>query len=223
MPFSRKFKKIMRLPDEGDRIGGFSVDSSSVEHSYIKGSNPRRYEYPVRLTVRKEGDEKKKDVEDAFKPLLTQQNVRTTSGFGNPYTCGIERLRISSIGIGRFSIKALGHCTRIPKETNGNEPELEQKTLEARALEVYSAMFQRNDSSVEIEGVEYPLMKTSASKIRHVKIGSYTFIEQNPNKASRWGEMAQKEHRILWVCRGPAYLYQVLDGRFRSLRKKKKN
>jgi hypothetical protein len=189
VPFSKKFKKIMKLPSKEDKIGEFFVESSSVEHIHIKGSNPRRYDYPVRLTVRGEGDEQ--DVGNTFKQLLSQQHVRTTSGYGNPYTCGIGNMQITPIGEERFLIEALGHCTRIPIKVNRKDRESEQKTLESRSLEVYDAMFQRNESSVKIEGVEYTFSKTSASKIRHVKIGNYTFIEQNPQKASRWGAMAQ--------------------------------
>ncbi|UCD96973.1 MAG: hypothetical protein JSV35_02675 [Candidatus Bathyarchaeota archaeon] len=209
----------MKFPDEGSQIGGFFVESSSVEHVHVKRSNPRRYEYPVKLIVHGEGDEQ--DVRNAFKQLLSQQHMKTTSGYGNPYTCGIGEMHITSIDDGRFLIEALGYCTRTPIKANGKDLESEQKTLEITALKVYDALFQRNESSVKIERIEYPVMKTSASKIRHVKVGSYTFIEQNPQKASRWGTMAQKGHRILWVCRGPAYLYQVVDGQFRSLRKKK--
>jgi hypothetical protein len=220
VPFSKKFRKIMKFPEKGSKIEGFVVESSTVEHIHVKGSNPRRYEYPVKLIVHGEGDEQ--DVRRDFKKLLSQQHVKTSSGYGNPYTCGIGGMRITPIDDERFLIEALGHCTRIPIEANKRDHESEEKMLESRALKVYDAMFQRNESSVKIKGIEYPLLKTSASKIRHVKIGSYTFIEQNPQKASRWGAMAQNGHRILWVCKGPAYLYQVMDGQFRSLRKKKK-
>ena len=209
----------MSFPKEGDKIGDFSVDSLLVEHVYIKGSKPRRYEYPVKIIVFGQGDER--DVENAFRQLLNQKNVRTTSGYGNPYTCDIGKMKISPQE-GGFLIEALGCCVRAPSEGHSEEAKSELKKLESRALGVYNAMFQTHDSSVDIEGVTYPFEKTSASKIKYVKIGGYTFIEQNPKKASRWGEMAQKGHKIMWVCKGPAFLYQVMDGQFRNLRRKRK-
>ena len=96
------------------------------------------------------------------------------------------------------------------------------ENLREKALAAYTGIFNDQDF-IEVSGKRYYLQYTSFQQLRKFTIEGYNYIEQNPNKASRWGEMAQKGHRILWVCRGPAYLYQVVDGQFRSLRKKKKN
>ncbi len=58
---------------------------------------------------------------------------------------------------------------------------------------------------------------------RQIMIEGYTFIEHNPRKDSRWGKMAQEGHRIMWVCRGRAYLYRVMDGRFLALKRDKRS
>jgi DNA ligase D-like protein (predicted 3'-phosphoesterase) len=220
MPFSKKFQKIMSFPKEGDTMKLFTVESLSVHHVYIKGSKPRNYEYPVKMTVRGKGSTK--DVRTAFTPLLSQKNIRTTSGYGNPYSCDIGEVTISKIGEEQFSIEAKGRCTRVPDEVHREYVAAKQKKLEERALRVYDALFQDQDA-VAIDGVLHRFNQTSASKIRFVKIEGYTFIEQNPRKDSKWGNMAQEGHKIMWVCKGPAYLYRVMDGQFLTLRRGKRS
>ena len=220
MPFSKKFQKIMGFPKEGDTMKQFTVESLSVHHVYIKGSRPRSYEYPVKMAVRGKGSTK--DVRTAFTPLLSQKNIRTTSGYGNPYSCDIGEVTISKIGEEQFSIEAKGRCTRVPDEVHREYVAAKQKELEERALRVYEALFQDQDA-VEIDGVIHRFNRTSASKIRLVKIEGYTFIEQNPRKDSKWGSMAQDGHNIMWVCKGPAYLYRVMDGQFLTLRRGKRS
>jgi hypothetical protein len=113
MPFSKKFKKIMGFPKEGDNVKQFTVESLSVDHVYIKGSKPRRYEYPIRVIVRGKG--RREDVKVAFDPLLSQKNIGTTSGYGNPYSCDIGEVKMSKIGEERYSIEAKGCCTRVSR------------------------------------------------------------------------------------------------------------
>jgi len=216
MPFSKRFKKIMGFPKGGDTVKQFTVESLSVDHVYVKGSKPRRYEYAVKMVVRGKGS--KEDVRTAFDPLLSQKNIGTTSGYGNPYSCDIGEVTISKIGDEQFSIEAKGRCTRVSDEVHREYVAAGQKKLEEMALRVYEALFQDQDA-VEIDGVVHRFSQTSASKIRFVKIEGYTFIEQNPRKDSKWGNMAQEGHRILWVCRGPAYLYRVMDGQFLTLKR----
>jgi hypothetical protein len=220
MPFSKKYKKIMEFPKEGDTVKQFIVESLSVDHVYIKRSKPRRYEYSIEMVVRGKGS--KEDVKAVFDPLLSQKNVRTTSGYGNPYSCDIGEVKISKIDEEKYSIEAKGFCIRVSDEVHRQYMAARQKKLEETALKVYEALFQDQDA-VEIDNIIHRFSKTSASKIRFVKIEGYTFIEQNPNKDSKWGNMAQEGHRIMWVCRGPAYLYHVVDGQFSKLKRTKKS
>ena len=89
------------------------------------------------------------------------------------------------------------------------------------ALKVFNAIFEER-SLVEIEGVIYPIRETSRSNLRYVNIDGTSFIEQNPDKASRWAKMAQEGHKIMWVLRGRRYLARVMDGVFLDLKRKEK-
>ncbi len=95
------------------------------------------------------------------------------------------------------------------------------KNLRNVALKVFKAIFEEH-SSVEIEGVIYPIKETSKSNLRYVNIEGNSFIEQNPDKASRWAKMAQEGHKIMWVLRGRRYLARVMDGVFLDLKGKEK-
>jgi hypothetical protein len=91
--------------------------------------------------------------------------------------------------------------------------------VEEVARLVYDAIFQ-DVSSVEIGGGEYPIKKTSKSKVRLVEYDGFTYIEQNPHKSSQWAKESQEGHKIMWVMRGRQYLARIRDGKFLDLRKK---
>ncbi len=91
--------------------------------------------------------------------------------------------------------------------------------IEKNAQIIYDAIFQ-DKSSVEIDGEEYQIQKTSKSKVRLVKYGGLTFIEQNPFKSSWWAREAQSGHQIMWVMRERQYLARIRDGKFLDLSKK---
>jgi hypothetical protein len=95
----------------------------------------------------------------------------------------------------------------------------EIEEVEEVARLVYEAIFQ-DMPSVEIGGEEYPIKKTSKSKVRLVEYDSFTYIEQNPHKSSQWAKEAQEGHQIMWVMRGRQYLARIRDGKFLDLRKK---
>ena len=84
------------------------------------------------------------------------------------------------------------------------------------ALLVFKAIF-ANEESVEIEFNLYPIEKTRASKIRFVKLGGYTFIEQNPFKISPWGKETEEGHQTVWVMKGNKYIARVRDGKFQEI------
>ena len=52
---------------------------------------------------------------------------------------------------------------------------------------------------MRIEEKEYPVDRTPRSGVRVVEMGKIVFLEQNPEKDSRWGEFARQGHKILWV------------------------
>ncbi len=88
--------------------------------------------------------------------------------------------------------------------------------LRETALRVYTAIFERRDS-VELDGVTYLIKKTSKNKLRSVEIEGLTFIEQNPNKESRWAQLAREGHQIMWAMRGRQYIARIMDGSFLDL------
>ena len=93
------------------------------------------------------------------------------------------------------------------------------KNLEEVALKAFKSIFE--GGSVEVEGVFYTVEETARSKLRRVSIEGYSFIEQNPEKASRWAQMAREGHSIIWVMKGKRYVARVEDGRFYDFRKEK--
>ena len=93
----------------------------------------------------------------------------------------------------------------------------ENKTKEI-ALKVYDAVFGNRDQ-VEIRGDSFKVTKTSQLRLRVVKVGNYTFLEQNPEKDSVWGKMAHEGHKILWVLEDDDYIAQVRDGAYHSWNK----
>jgi hypothetical protein len=56
-------------------------------------------------------------------------------------------------------------------------------------------------SSVEVNGKQIPVRRTSARRFRTVAFEidgrEYQAIEQNPEKPSRWGQLAKKGHKVV--------------------------
>jgi len=51
------------------------------------------------------------------------------------------------------------------------------------------------------------------SGLRHVKLpGGAILVEQNPDKASEWAELARHGRRVAWAMRAGQYLARVVDG-----------
>jgi len=72
--------------------------------------------------------------------------------------------------------------------------------IKTAALIIYQVIF-ADEESVEIEFNIYPIEKTKTSKMRYVKLGGYTFMEQNPFRISPWGK-EEEGHQTLWVMKG---------------------
>jgi hypothetical protein len=89
--------------------------------------------------------------------------------------------------------------------------------LEEKCLKIYNSIFQ-GDKRVEIEEIEYPIRKFS-SGIKYVDLFGYRFIEQNRNKKSEWGKKSREGHKIMWIIKGRRYIGQILDGKYKDLKK----
>ena len=88
--------------------------------------------------------------------------------------------------------------------------------LEERALKIFDAIF-ANQTEVELDEGIYRIGKTR-SGLRCVSISGIFYIEQNPNKSSRWAKQAQSGHQIMWGIKGRVYILQVVDGNFKQLK-----
>lgn len=70
-------------------------------------------------------------------------------------------------------------------------------------LEVLSFVARQMMSSeiVELDGETFPVRRTSAAHLRTVAFTieghTYTAIEQNPDKPSRWGQLARAGHQVV--------------------------
>ena len=84
-------------------------------------------------------------------------------------------------------------------------------------MKIFSAIFERK-RSVEIDEIEY-LIKKFSSGIKYVDLFGYRYIEQNRNKKSEWGKKAREGHRIMWIIKGRRYIAQILDGKYKDLKK----
>ena len=55
--------------------------------------------------------------------------------------------------------------------------------------------------------------KFQRSGLRYVSLPEgAVLIEQNPEKASEWADLARKGHRVAWAMRDGQYLARVVDG-----------
>ncbi|MFX1515342.1 MAG: hypothetical protein ACFFC6_03475 [Promethearchaeota archaeon] len=91
------------------------------------------------------------------------------------------------------------------------------ESLKEASLKIFEAIF-TNQHGVEIEGRLYPIHQTKTG-LRNVTYSGIWFIEQNPQKESRFAKMAQEGHQILWGLKKRTYVLRVMDGKFLLLKK----
>ena len=85
------------------------------------------------------------------------------------------------------------------------------------ALRVFHAVFE-NQESVIIEDKRYSVRKTPRMGLRIVEAGKFVFLEQNPEKDSRFGVMARQGKKILWVIEDGDYAAFVIDGEYHGFK-----
>jgi hypothetical protein len=212
LPFSKKYRKEMGFPKEGEVVVRFKVESVSIEHHAAYTDKLARYEYPTQLIV--EGEGTVDDVKEAFQKYFEVEKT-IMSSYGNPYQCEPGKMYVQSLDRNRFKIEARGSCVRVLEEKTQTEKSID---LGEAALRAFDAIFDDHES-VDIDEEKYLIERTPRANLRFVKIDKYTFLEQNPSKSSRWAKMAREGHRILWILVGRRYLGQVRDGMFYDFRK----
>ena len=211
MPVSRSYWKGMGFPKEGDVVGGFRVESVSVEHASAYTDKLARYEYPTKIVVK--GDGTVDDVKEAFAKFFeAEKTIR--SSYGSPYQCKPGKMVIRHLGEKTFRIEALGSCERALEDGPKAEESFDLKEVTLKAFETIF----NDHESLNVNGQDYSVERTGGG-LRYVRIGKYTFLEQNPMKSSRLAKLANEGHKILWVLEGQRYLAQVMDGVFHDFRK----
>lgn len=92
------------------------------------------------------------------------------------------------------------------------------ENLKKKALKIFKKMFSNADQ-VEIDGDSYSINTYSPSGVKHVDIGKYRFIEQNPKKDSHWAKKAQRGDEIMWILKDWDYIGQIHNGEYKDFRK----
>jgi hypothetical protein len=87
--------------------------------------------------------------------------------------------------------------------------------IKTAALLIYQAIF-ADEESVEIEFNIHPIEKTRVAKMRYVKLGGYSFTEQNPFRITPWGK-EEEGHQILWVMKDKKVVAKVRDGIYQDI------
>jgi hypothetical protein len=88
--------------------------------------------------------------------------------------------------------------------------------LEKRALKIFDAIFS-DRPEVDLEEGTYRIGKTRGG-LRSVTIEGIFYIEQNPQKKSRWAKEVQAGHQIMWGIKNRVYVLHVVDGVFKQLK-----
>jgi len=91
--------------------------------------------------------------------------------------------------------------------------------LEELTKRISKAIFNNEKVVIINENEEYPIKTYKGSGVRYVDIAGYSFLEQNPLKPSRYGEMARSGKKIIWVTKNHKYYARLIDDKFVMLKK----
>jgi NADPH-dependent ferric siderophore reductase len=90
-------------------------------------------------------------------------------------------------------------------------------TLEEALRRVWRATMVENAPAVEVEGQTYPVRTTPKKRLRQV---DFVFhhqelrgLEQNPETASRWAQLARRGHQVMQFLSAGRYVANVVDGK----------
>jgi hypothetical protein len=89
--------------------------------------------------------------------------------------------------------------------------------FDAAIVSVWRQVLVDRSRSVSLDGGAYPVRKTPKHGFAQVdfKLGGQTLrgLEQNPQTASRWAQMARKGANVMQFLAGGRYLAVVADGK----------
>ena len=90
-------------------------------------------------------------------------------------------------------------------------------SLEDAVLSVWQQVFAENAKSVTLDGVSFPIRRTSRSKLREVdfKFGGTALrgVEQNASTNSRWAKLAREGKKVMQFLADRRYVAVVVDGK----------
>jgi hypothetical protein len=90
-------------------------------------------------------------------------------------------------------------------------------SLEDAVLSVWQQVFAENAKSVMLDGVSFPIRRTSRSKLREVdfKFGDTALrgVEQNASTNSRWAKLAREGKKVMQFLADGRYVAVVADGK----------
>ena len=89
--------------------------------------------------------------------------------------------------------------------------------LEETLISVWHQALVENSKTVALESGDYPVRRTSRSKLREV---DFRFeeqmlrgVEQNPNTKSRWAHFAREGKNVMQFLSEGRYIANVIDGK----------
>jgi NADPH-dependent ferric siderophore reductase len=90
-------------------------------------------------------------------------------------------------------------------------------SLEETLLSVWQQALIENARSVKLENRTFPIRRTSRSRLREVDFQFENHelrgLEQNPETASRWAQLARKGKKVMQFLQQRRYIAVVVDGK----------
>jgi hypothetical protein len=92
-------------------------------------------------------------------------------------------------------------------------------SLEETLISVWEQALVDNARSVKLENRSFPVRRTSRSRLREVDFQfeghELRGLEQNPETASRWAQLARKGKKVMQFLEQRRYIAVVVDGKVR--------
>jgi hypothetical protein len=90
-------------------------------------------------------------------------------------------------------------------------------SLEEALISVWQQALAENARSVKLEDGSFPVRRTSRSRLREVdfEFKGYQLrgLEQNPETASRWAQLARQGKKVMQFLQQRRYFAVVVDGK----------
>mgnify|MGYP006278468333 CR=1 FL=1 len=115
-----------------------------------------------------------------------------------------------------FLMKILKKAKQRHKKEKMTPSIISPNEIQEITKKIYGTLF--NDAeSISFKGKKYNIERFAWSGLRHVDIGRYRFVEQNPNKHSVWAQKAREGDQILWVFKENDYYARIVNDEFKYL------